>query len=162
MTRTDGAHGAKATPFGYALAEGIYTVHNALQRTAVEMMRKENLTEALVDTIFQLDPAAGPRSRGALAELLHCDPSNVTLLVDRLTDRGLVESRTDSRDRRMKMIALTPAGEAVRERLVSWTAYHPVFANLTEDEQRHLAALLARCMENTGTGEPHSTPATPS
>ena len=162
MTRTDGAHGAKATPFGYALAEGIYTVHDALQRTAVEMMRKENLTEALVDTIFQLDPAAGPRSRGALAELLHCDPSNVTLLVDRLTDRGLVESRTDSRDRRMKMIALTPAGEAVRERLVSWTAYHPVFANLTEDEQRHLAALLARCMENTGTGESHGTDATPS
>jgi MarR family transcriptional regulator, organic hydroperoxide resistance regulator len=147
VTSTDGT---QATPFGYALAEGIYAVHDALQRTAVEMMRAENLTEALVDAIFQLDPAAGPRSRGALAELLHCDPSNVTLLVDRLSERGLVESRPDSRDRRMKMIALTPAGEAVRERLVSWTANHPVFANLTEDEQRHLAALLARCLDSVG------------
>ncbi len=43
----------------------------------------------------------------------------------------------------------------MRERLMSWTANHPVFANLAEDEQRHLAALLARCMGSGGdrTGE---------
>jgi hypothetical protein len=35
-------------------------------------------------------------------------------------------------------------------RLVSWTANHPVFANLAEDEQRQLAALLARCMGGGG------------
>jgi len=50
---------------------------------------------------------------------------------------------------RVKMISLTPAGETMRERLVSWTANHPVFSNLTEDEQPHLAALLARCVSST-------------
>jgi DNA-binding MarR family transcriptional regulator len=80
-----------------------------------------------------------------MTELLHCDPSNVTLLVDRLTARGLGESRPDSRDRRMKMIALTPAVEAVRGRLVSWTSKHPLFAILTEDERARPAPQGTDC-----------------
>jgi DNA-binding MarR family transcriptional regulator len=102
---------------------------------------------------------AGPRSRGALAELLHCDPSNVTLIVDRLAARGLVESRPDSRDRRMKMIALTAAGTDLRDRLMAMLAAHRVFAKLTGEEQRQLAALLARCTD-AGDEAAHSRSAT--
>jgi MarR family transcriptional regulator, organic hydroperoxide resistance regulator len=144
MTRT----GPPQDPaLGYALAEGIYSVYAALQGSVGDVLRQEELSEALTDGILALDPAAGPRSRRALAELLHCDPSNVTLIVDRLAARGLVESRPDTRDRRMKMIALTPAGKAMRDRLMAMLANHPVFARLTAEEQRQLAALLARCTE---------------
>lgn len=130
---------------GYALAEGIYNVHGSLQRSVSATLRELDLTEALADLVWQLDPADGPQSRRTLAARLHCDPSNVTLLVDRLEVRGLVESRPDSNDRRVKAIALTPTGRRARDRLVATTADSPIFAKLSETERRQLALLLARC-----------------
>jgi MarR family transcriptional regulator, organic hydroperoxide resistance regulator len=133
------------SPTGYALAEGIYNVYGSLQRSVSAVLRDLDLTEALADLVWQLDPAKGPQSRRALALGLHCDPSNVTLLVDRLEALGLVESCPDNRDRRMKAIALTPTGRQARDRLVATTADSPTFAKLTEKERRQLARLLARC-----------------
>ena len=51
-----------------------------------------------------------PRPMSRLAVGLHCEPSNVTGLVDRLEKRGLVERRPDPQDRRVKLIAPTEAG----------------------------------------------------
>ena len=53
-----------------------------------------------------------------LAARLQCDPSNVTFLADRLEERGLVERRPDPSGRRVKLLALTPAGLAMRIRVV--------------------------------------------
>src|SRR5437588_1935629 len=132
-------------PTGYELAEGVYNVHGSLQRSVSTVLRDLNLTEALADAVWQLDPADGPQSRRALAARLHCDPSNVTLLVDRLQARGLVETHLDRNDRRMKAIALTSAGRRARARLVATTAESQTFASLTVAERRQLARLLARC-----------------
>ena len=49
-----------------------------------------------------------------LAKLLACDASNVTGITDRLEERGLVERRNSPGDRRVKMLALTLAGEKLR------------------------------------------------
>ena len=51
-----------------------------------------------------------PRPMSRLAVVLHCEPSNITGLVDRLERRGLVERRPDPQDRRVKLIAPTDAG----------------------------------------------------
>jgi len=135
----------RSQPTGYELAEGVYNVHGSLQRSVSAVLRDLNLTEALADAVWQLDPADGPQSRRALAARLHCDPSNVTLLVDRLQARGLVETHLDRNDRRMKAIALTSAGRRARARLVATTAESQTFASLTVAERRQLARLLARC-----------------
>ena len=50
-----------------------------------------------------------------LANLLACDNSTVTGIVDRLEARGLVTRRAYPQDRRVKHIALTPAGTDLRE-----------------------------------------------
>ena len=50
----------------------------------------------------------------SLAGMLFCDASNVTGIVDRLEARGLIERRPAAQDRRVKLLALTPAGEQVR------------------------------------------------
>ena len=141
---------AAATPptsstTGYALAEGIYNVYGSLQRSVSAVLRELDLTEALADLVWQLDPTNGPQSRRALALGLHCDPSNVTQLVDRLEALGYVESSPNSDDRRMKAIALTSMGRQARDRLLATTADSSTFAKLTEKEQRQLARLLARC-----------------
>src|SRR2546422_10871704 len=41
---------------------------------------------------------------------LHCDPSNVTGIVDRLEAPGLIDRRHLATERRVKQLALTPAG----------------------------------------------------
>ena len=59
----------------------------------------------------------GPRSMSELAETLACDASNVTGLIDRLEARGLVERKSVPSDRRMRMLALTPVGARLHQRL---------------------------------------------
>jgi DNA-binding MarR family transcriptional regulator len=74
------------------------------------------LTPAAARALVGLDPHCSQPTR-LLAERLHCDPSNVTGLVDRLVRAGLVSRETDPRDRRVKAIAVTDAGRALRDQL---------------------------------------------
>ncbi len=81
----------------------------------------------------------------ALAELLHCDNSNVTGIVDRLESRGLVERRPAEHDRRVKHLIVTEAGTALREQVgARMNQPPPGFENLTAEEQRRLATLLRK------------------
>ena len=48
-----------------------------------------------------------------IADHLHAEPSNVTSIIDRLEQRGLVERRPAPDDRRVKLVAVTEAGLAV-------------------------------------------------
>ena len=63
-----------------------------------------------------------PRPMGELAQQMHCDNSNITGIVDRLSERGLVERRAAEGDRRVKLIALTDEGRELR---TSWPAPRP-------------------------------------
>ncbi|MCR6690628.1 MarR family transcriptional regulator [Cellulomonas sp.] len=60
----------------------------------------------------------GPQSLARLADRLHLEPATASPLVRRLEARGLVTRRTDERDERALVIALTPEGVALRERAV--------------------------------------------
>jgi len=57
-----------------------------------------------------------PLSQRALAARFGCDPSNISVIVDRLVERALVERRPDPRDGRVKLIAATDAGHALATR----------------------------------------------
>ena len=86
-----------------------------------------------------------PRPMSRLAVQLHCEPSNVTALVDRLERRGLVERRPDPHDRRVRQIAPTEAGRALSAEV--WAkltfAAEPLKA-LAHDERLHLRDLLRK------------------
>ena len=88
-----------------------------------------------------------PLSMCRLAETLACDASNVTGIIDRLEARGLVERRTADHDRRIRVLALTRRGAAVRGRLLARLASPPPpITRLTAAEQRKLCALLRRAL----------------
>jgi len=59
--------------------------------------------------------ACEPLSQRALAARLGCDPSNISVLVDRLVERKLVERRADPADGRVKLIAATARGRELAE-----------------------------------------------
>jgi DNA-binding MarR family transcriptional regulator len=48
---------------------------------------------------------------GQMAEVLHCDPSNVTGIVDRMVGQGLIVREKSPKDRRTKIIRLTDKGK---------------------------------------------------
>ena len=82
-----------------------------------------------------------------LADGLHCDPSNITGIVDRLGDRGLVERGSAPGDRRVKTLMLTEEGTALRMRLLDRLSEPPPgLGKLAVDEQRQLRDLLRRAL----------------
>jgi MarR family transcriptional regulator, organic hydroperoxide resistance regulator len=89
-----------------------------------------------------------PVPMSELAEALHCDNSNVTGIVDRLEDRGLVERRSASHDRRVKMLAVTARGADVRARLAERLQEAPeALARLSPEDQRALRDIMRRALE---------------
>jgi DNA-binding MarR family transcriptional regulator len=54
-------------------------------------------------------------SAGAVSEILHLHPSTLTGILKRLTDRGLVERRSDPADARRALLELTARGRSVDE-----------------------------------------------
>ncbi|MFI6847568.1 MarR family transcriptional regulator [Kitasatospora sp. NBC_00085] len=91
-----------------------------------------------------------PRPMRALAELLACDASNVTGIVDRLTAQHLVRREADPADRRIKNIVLTDQGEhtvgRIRAELMSGLT---ALEQLTPDERDTLHTLLGRAFPET-------------
>ena len=73
----------------------------------------------------------GPLRQGALAELVHADPSTVSRHVTLLVDRGLVRRVADASDGRASRLLVTPAGEAVLDQMRQERS--SLFARVTAD-----------------------------
>jgi DNA-binding MarR family transcriptional regulator len=84
--------------------------------------------------------AAEPLTLSALAAQLTADPPYVTLMVDDLEERELVERRPHPGDRRAKLVSLTPAGRAAVAQAEQILDEPP--AALRELAPEDLAALL--------------------
>ncbi|MER5863184.1 MarR family transcriptional regulator [Kitasatospora sp. NPDC002040] len=86
-----------------------------------------------------------PMPMRGLAELLGCDASNVTGIVDRLEGRGLLRREADPADRRVKTVRLTPDGEAAVRRIrAEIVTGLPGLAQLGAEDRRALQGLLDR------------------
>ncbi|WP_030244810.1 MarR family winged helix-turn-helix transcriptional regulator [Streptomyces sp. NRRL S-350] len=83
-----------------------------------------------------------------IAERLHAEPSNVTVIIDRLESRGLVERSVDPGDRRVKRVAATEAGRTVAADLRARMPFaaEPL-ARLTTPQRECLRDLLHLLLE---------------
>jgi DNA-binding MarR family transcriptional regulator len=92
--------------------------------------------------------ASGPKKMSELADALFCDNSNVTGIVDRLEERGLVRREAAEGDRRVKLLVLTKEGERIRVEITKRMAEPPPpIASLSEQDQRALRDILKRAIE---------------
>src|SRR5918912_2526956 len=87
------------------------------RQRAAAALAELDLTFPQAHMLRLLEPGR-PLPMSALAERLVCDASNVTGLADRLEARGLVVRQPAERDRRVKALAITPAGAALRKRVL--------------------------------------------
>jgi DNA-binding MarR family transcriptional regulator len=99
------------------------------------------LTPAAARALHELDPDR-PLPARDLATVLGCDRSNVTALVDKLEQAGLVERRTDPADRRQKTLLVTDEGRRVRARVHQVLSDSRLLAGLTVEELATLRELV--------------------
>jgi len=130
-------------------AQRLFFQIGMVQRTRIGAALTElGLTFAQAHALRLLEPDR-PSPMSSLAELLVCDASNITGIADRLEARGLVERRSVGADRRVKTLALTPAGVELRARVADLMSEPPAaIAALSADDQRTLRDILRRAVEH--------------
>ena len=85
------------------------------------------------DVLWALERADGTRLRmNELADKAVLSRSNLTRLVDRLEQAGLVERQRSEDDRRGAFAVLTAEGKAMRKRM--WPVYQAAIRELFEDQ----------------------------
>lgn len=114
------------------------------------------LSTAQVNALLSLTPGEAVPMR-SLAARLDYDASNLSVLVDRLERRGVVERRPDPADRRVKALVLTPDGERLRATFWRELLEDPgPLAPLASSDLKQLAALLGLLDGVGGTADPAS------
>lgn len=88
----------------------------------------------------------------ALAKRLGVLPSRMVILLDELTEKGLVERKRSTKDRRHSELVLTKRGRAMLEKLSKLAAEHEadLCAALTSKERDLLAALGRKIVHQQG------------
>jgi len=84
----------------------------------------------------------------SLSGMLHCDASNVTGIVDKLVSLSLVNRQESTKDRRIKIINLTPEGLVLRDEVMEKMRVMrvPDLGALSTQEKETLGVLLSKVL----------------
>ncbi len=88
----------------------------------------------------------GPMCPGEISAKLLKSAGNITLIIDNLEKRGLVQRERDTEDRRMVIVSLTPAGRELISKIfpAHVAAVVEELSYLTPEEQKLLGGLCRR------------------
>ena len=88
----------------------------------------------------------GPLPVNAIGPKVNLTPGSISVAVDRLFSKGLVSRAECSRDRRVRIVALTPRGKSVITPIfhAHEATMEKVFSGLSRDEMRQLEQQLKR------------------
>lgn len=139
------------------VATSVARINKERLRERADDLRPFDLTAQQVWLLAELSEGEGVPI-GSLAEAMHCHGSNVTGMVDRLEARGLVIRVPSPNDRRVKLVALTPEGRALRGKVTAVASRPPhVLVDRLDDEQlATLNQLLAVvCRDLPDPAHPH-------
>jgi DNA-binding MarR family transcriptional regulator len=113
--------------------------HDRRQAVADEV----GLSFARTRALLKLSACDRPLTMRELADRLQTDAPYTTLIVADLEQRGLVERAVDPRDRRAKIVSMTPAGEALADRAQALLDVPPpALSSLSPDDLATLDRIL--------------------
>src|SRR5262245_62978749 len=108
------------------------------QGTCLETLE---LTYTQAKLIWRLEAGDTPSLKEA-ARRCGVDPSNLSGVVDQLTERGLMTSRPAQHDKRVRIVRLSGEGVRMRKRLLACLAQNPATGSLSDEQQQQLLEIL--------------------
>jgi DNA-binding MarR family transcriptional regulator len=138
------------------------TTHAVLaEQIETRLAQAEMPPLAWYDVLWGLERAPDQRLRmSELADKVVFSRSNLTRLVDRLADAGLVQRERSEEDRRGAYAVLTAEGKAMRRRM--WPVYaqgiKELFADRITEAQAQVMAEALRGMLDLARGRPEEGP----
>ncbi|MEX2035336.1 MAG: MarR family transcriptional regulator [Xanthobacteraceae bacterium] len=105
-----------------------------------------NITLPRFDLLAQLDRAPNGMTLGELSQRMMVSNGNITGLVDRLVEQGLIHRRPAPKDRRVQIVSLTPEGQRFFRTMARVNAkwIGDIFQSLAPGDIEALMPLLAK------------------
>jgi DNA-binding MarR family transcriptional regulator len=144
---------AEAAPYRFSDQVG-YLLRRAYQRHLAIFQANSidpQLTAVQFSTLCALSDN-GAQSQGELVKTTGIDQATIRGIVDRLNARGLIALSKDGRDARRVIIAITPTGKALLDRMIPCAVRTTelTLANLNPAEQLALLHTLRRISDIEG------------
>lgn len=112
------------------------------------MADERGLTHVQLAALYMLQ-RRGELAMGKVAQELHCDPSNVTGIIDRLVSRRLVTRQECVTDRRAKTISLTSEGAKIVDEIMEALPGRIGCDALTDTERQHMHVAIEKIVSLT-------------
>lgn len=128
----------------------LFQAADSLASAMSDVLAELELTQSQARILWALDPGRPPVPMRELGRRLHFDPSNITLMADRLAAAGLVERQPHPTDGRQRVLALTGKGLEVLGLLIARLQQRSPIFTLSPEELTQLARLLARGQAGSG------------
>lgn len=129
----------------------IKLLHDRLEKQANNTLRGKDLTMMQVAVLMELQEAEQKqRSMKKLERKFCVAQSTVAGIISRLEQKGFVEAFGDASDKRIKVVHITPAGEACCREAVGFMAEAEqiLLHGFSEEEKAVFNQLLARAAKN--------------
>ncbi len=141
----DGRRHVVGESIGYLLNQVVMS----MRRQVAQRMAAHELTAAQWHPLWKLK-RDGPSSAQQMAREMDIDAGAMTRLIDRMVLKGLVERTRSSSDRRVVMLSLTMAGDAVARRVPAVLAgvNNDYLRGFSGDEWETLKHLLRKMLAN--------------
>jgi DNA-binding MarR family transcriptional regulator len=129
----------------------IYDVARMIRRRADQMARQKGTTRAQWVVLARLARQPG-LSQAELANIAEVEPITMGRLIDRLEARGLVERRSDQKDRRLRRLHLTEKAKPLLDEIDAFRSEMNAFVlrGIDDDRRTSLRDALRQMKANIG------------
>ena len=133
----------------HTLSEQLPRFMRLVHAVKTQMSTTDNRDRAPLVLLFPL-ARLGPLRQGALADLVHADPSTVSRHVAVLVEQGLVRRVADEADGRATRLVVTDTGQAALDALRAEREAHldRVTADWSADDLATFTALFGRLLDD--------------
>ena len=131
--------------------ELIKQINDELQKNANNALRSSDMTMAQLGALMELNRCAEKQlTLKELEHQLHIAQSTAAGIISRLEQKGLVEGFGDAKDKRIKLVKITPKGiECVADAVQGMSrAEDALLSRLTETEKSIFFSLLKKVRES--------------
>mgnify|MGYP005838609643 CR=1 FL=1 len=131
-----------------AIGRMMLELSEAMRRYQAQSMGRFHLTVPQYIVLNTIRRRGRGCTMSELAEVAYQVPATMTGIIDRLSERGLVQRQQDPADRRAWRVALTPAGERLLDEVERFRqgSWRRVLAGLAPQERIALRRLLEYCL----------------